>query len=161
MTHSTLVLLFGLLLIPGFAMVFVPMLPGFWFLLAVVVLFALIDGFTHVTAGNFALLGVIFALSIIVDWSAGLLGAKLGGAAWKSLLYGVLGGFVGLLILPPLGTFLGLFVGVFLGELLRRRGEGLALRAASGALIGALSGVAINVLLATLFIGLFLFFSIS
>src|SRR3989344_7169835 len=118
MTHSTLVLLFGLLLIPGFAMVFVPMLPGFWFLLAVVVLFALIDGFTHVTAGNFALLGVIFALSIIVDWSPGLLGAKLGGAAWKSLLSGGLGGFVGLLILPPLGTFLGLFVGVFLGELL-------------------------------------------
>lgn len=159
MTHAVLVVLFGLLLLPGLAMAFVPMLPAFWFLFAVAVIFALVDGFVHLTAGNFAVLGGIVLLSVLVDWSAGLLGAKFGGAAWKSLLYGAVGSFVGLIILPPFGIFAGLFAGVLVGELLRDRSHAEAVQAAAGALLGSLSGVAVNVLLASIFIALFVFFA--
>ena len=99
MTHTVLVIMFGLLLLPGLLMALIPMLPAFWYLLAAAALFGVIDGFTHLTAANLAVLGGIVAASIVVDWSAGLLGAKFGGAAWKRLLYGAAGE-------PPLVRFL-------------------------------------------------------
>src|SRR3989338_2311168 len=123
MTHTVLVIMFGLLLLPGLLMALIPMLPAFWYLLAAAALFGVIDGFTHLTAANFAVLGGIVAASIVVDWSAGLLGAKFGGAVGKSLLYGAAGAVLGLVMFPPLGMFAGLFIGVFVGELVRGRRE--------------------------------------
>lgn len=158
MTQTFLLIIFGLLLLPGLAMVFVPFLPAFWYLLAVAALFGAIDGFVHLTLGNFALLAAIFGASILVDWSAGLLGARLGGAAWKSLFFGVFGAFVGFLILPPLGVLPGLFAGVLFGELYRRKSAPAALRAAGGALIGVVTGLAINAALALLFVVSFVLF---
>ena len=155
MTHITLVALFGLLLIPGLAMTLVPMLPAFWYLFGVSVVFGIIDGFMHLSASNLAMLGGLFLIAMAVDWSAGLLGAKLGGAAWKSLLLGLVGSIVGLALFPPFGIFPGLFMGVCLGELLRKRNAAEVIKAATGALFGSITGVAINVLLALIFIALF------
>lgn len=161
MTHTVLVTVFGLLLLPGILMALVPMLPAFWYLLAGATLFAVTDGFTHMTGANLAVLAGIIAASILVDWGAGLLGAKFGGAAWKSLLYGAVGGVVGLFFAPPFGLFAGLFFGVLIGELVRQKSEREATRAATGALIGSLAGVAINATLAVAFVALFITFAAS
>lgn len=161
MSHAFLVLLFGFMLLPGIFMALIPMLPAFWYLLAAAALFAVIDGFTHLTAANLAALGGIVAVGILVDWSAGLLGAKFGGAAWKSLLYGAAGGVAGLLIFPPLGIFAGLFVGVFIGETVRERSRSEAARAAAGALLGGVAGIIINTALAIAFVVLFVVFAAS
>src|SRR3989338_8221393 len=159
MTHGILVFIFGLFLLPGLIMAFVPMLPAFWFLFAAASVFALLDGFVHITTANLAVLAGIFALSIVVDWSAGLLGAKFGGATWKSLLYGMIGSVIGLFIFPPLGIFAGLFVGVLIGELLRKRHRTEAVKAATGALLGSVSGVVVNVCLAFVFLVAFILFA--
>ena len=153
--HSILVFMFGGLLLPGLLMAFIPMLPAFWYLFSVSVAFALLDGLRHLTLSNLAVLAGLLLLSVMVDWSAGLLGAKFGGAAWKSLIYGMVGSFVGFFFVPPIGVFAGLFVGVCLGELIRKRSSAEAIKAATGALIGSITGVAINVLLALIFIALF------
>lgn len=160
MSHLALVILFAVLLLPAVGMVFIPFLPAFWYLIAVAAIFGAIDGFVHLTFANFAILAGIFGASILVDWSAGLLGAKLGGAAWKSVVFGALGAFVGFFILPPFGILPGLFAGVLLGELHRRRSAPAALRAAGGALIGTLTGIALNVVLALSFIALFVWFAL-
>lgn len=160
MTQTILTVIFGLMLLPGLAMIFVPFLPAFWYLLAVAAIFGAIDGFVHLTLQNFAVLAAIFGASILVDWSAGLLGARLGGAAWKSVLFGALGASLGFLLLPPLGVLPGLFVGVLLGELHRRRSAPAALRAAGGALVGVVTGMAINAMLALLFIVSFVLFAL-
>src|SRR3989344_5556500 len=161
MTHGILVFIFGLFLLPGLIMAFVPMLPAFWFLFAAASVFALLDGFVHITTANLAVLAGIFALSIVVDWSAGLLGAKFGGAGGKSILYGLAGSIVGVFVFPPVGIFAGLFFGVLLGELRRRRTEKEAVVAAAGALAGSIAGVAINVILATAFIALSILFALA
>lgn len=158
MTQTVFTILFGLLLLPGLAMVFVPFLPAFWYLLGVAAVFGAIDGFAHLTLGNFSVLAAIFGASIVVDWSAGLLGAKIGGAAWTSVLFGALGALIGFLVMPPLGVLPGLFVGVLWSELYRRRNAPSALRAAGGAVLGAVTGVAINAVLALAFVILFFVF---
>ena len=143
------------------ALVFVPFFPTFWYLLAVAFTFGAIDGFVHLTVSNLAILAGLFVLSILVDWSAGLLGAKFGGAAWKSLLFGALGALIGLLIVPPLGIFVGLFAGVVAGELLRRKELADAFRAAGGALIGTFAGILINALIALAFVISFIVFAVA
>ena len=160
MSYLASVILFAVLLLPALGMVFIPFLPAFWYLIAVAAIFGAIDGFVHLTLANFAILAGIFGASILVDWSAGLLGARIGGAAWKSVAFGALGAFVGFFILPPLGVLPGLFAGVLFGELQRRRSASSALRAASGALIGAVTGMAINAALALSFIVLFVLFAL-
>lgn len=160
MTHTILTILFGVLLLPALVMVFVPLLPTFWYLIAVVVVFGVIDGFVHLTLGNFAALASIFGVSVLVDWGAGLLGAKFGGAGWKGFLYGGVGALIGFIVFPPLGAFAGLFVGVVMGEILRARTMQAAFHAGAGALIGALTGIIINFLLAVIFIALFVSFAL-
>ena len=160
MTHSLLVALFTLVLLPALGMVFIPLFPTFWYLIAAASFFGFIDGFIHLTLANLIALGGVFLASIVVDWSAGLLGAKFGGAGWKSIFAGAIGGAVGFVIAPPLGAFAGLFFGVLVGEVLRRRKSTEAVRAASGALLGSLAGIIVNALLALAFIALFLYFAL-
>jgi uncharacterized protein YqgC (DUF456 family) len=84
----------------------------------------------------------------------------MGGAAWKSLVSGAFGAFIGFLLLPPFGALPGLFAGVLLGELYRRRSALAALRAAGGAALGTLTGMAINAILAVIFVALFFVFAL-
>lgn len=160
LNHSLLVAVFAVALLPALGLVFIPLFPTFWYLLGVSALFAFVDGFVHLTLAHLAILGGIFAASVAVDWSAGFLGARFGGAAWKSLLYGAIGGGIGFLLIPPLGAFLGLFFGVLLGELQRMRGAREALKAASSALLGTLAGIALNAVLALAFILCFITFAL-
>lgn len=161
MTHIILTAIFSILLLPALAMAFVPLFPTFWYLFTIASVFGVLDGFIHLTGSNVGILAGILVVSIAVDWSAGLLGAKFGGAAWKSLAYGALGGFIGFLLFPPFGTFVGLFVGVLMSELWRRKQGNQAVRAATGALLGTVVGMIINAALALSFIILFILFAMS
>ncbi len=160
MNHPLLVAVFAVALLPALGLVFIPLFPTFWYLLGVAALFAFVDGFIHLTFTHLAILGSIFAASLAVDWSAGFLGARFGGAAWKSLLYGAIGGGIGFLLIPPLGAFLGLFLGVLIGELQRMRSTREALKAAGGALLGTIAGIALNAVLALAFILCFIAFAL-
>jgi len=145
------------LMLPGLIGVLIPVLPGIPLMFLVALLFGFINRFTALTPGELGILFIIALASIVVDYLAGVLGAKYSGASAKALGAGVLGMIIGLIVLPPLGSFIGLFIGVLLVEL-RHRTEREALKAATGSLIGTLAGMAINLILALLFIGLFLTF---
>ncbi len=160
MSYPIIILFFSIALLPALGLVLVPFFPAFWYMALVTGIFFLIDGFVHITAGNALLLFGIFLFSILVDWSAGLLGAKLGGARWKSLLYGAIGGVAGFLLLPPFGVIAGLFLGVLMGELWQKRVPREAVLAASGAVIGTVAGILINFILAVTFVVLFFIFAL-
>lgn len=161
MNYVAFVIVFALLLIPGALMALVPMFPTFWYLIGMTAIFGAIDGFTHLTAGNFMVLVGIFLLSVAVEWSAGFLGAKFGGAGWRSLFWGAVGALIGVVLLPPFGAIPGLFLGVLGSELYRKKDGVAAFRAAGGALLGTLSGIILNTLLAAAFVVLFLIFAIA
>lgn len=151
-------LLFTFLLVPGLFMTLLPMMPALTYMFVVAGVFALIDEFVRITPANLAVLGGILALSILIDWSAGLLGARFGGASVRSLLYGIAGLFVGGILFFPFGGLVGLFAGVLVAELLADRSSHEALRAATGSFLGAVGGMLTNAFLALLFFGLFLYF---
>jgi uncharacterized protein YqgC (DUF456 family) len=161
MNHVILLITALILLLPGLAGVFLPFVPGIPYMFVVALLFSIADRFLHVTGGNLLILGIVTILSFLVDYLAGILGAKFGGASWKSMSLGFLGAFIGLIAVPPFGGIVGLFVGIFVGEIIRRRGARAAVRTATTGVIGSLTGMAINSGLALLFFILFLLFAIS
>lgn len=148
----------ALLMIPGLVGLFIPILPGIPFMLLVAITYGAITSFTSLSGSEIGILAIIALASVAVDYLGGVLGAKFSGASAKALGAGFLGMIVGLFLLPPFGGLLGLFGGVLIAELrIKNRHE--ALRAATGSLIGSLAGITINLLLAFVFIILFLTFA--
>ncbi len=153
-------IIFIVLILPGVFMVFIPAMPGIPYMFAMVALFGFIDGFQNLTPIHLGILGGILIASIFIDYFAGILGAKYGGASKKGILFGFLGLIIGLILFPPFGGFLGIFLGVLAAEFIFHRDKTRALKAATGSFLGSVSGVFINACLAGVFFILFIIFTI-
>lgn len=141
-----------ILMLPGLVGVIVPALPGVPFMLVVAIGYAWLTHFAKLTGVELAILTGITALTVLVDYLAGTLGARFGGASARSTIIGIIGMIVGLVILPGVGGIIGLFLGIFLSEYLRHQDQSKAARAATGGLIGSLAGIILNLILAIIFI---------
>lgn len=163
MTHNFLIIVFSALLVPGIIMAILPALPGLFYMMAVAIVYGIFDHFTTLTLGNIGVLAVIVALATGVDVLSGVVGAKWGGAHWKSIWAGLVGLLVGTFVIPiPLiGSIAGLFLGVLFSEWHRTRSVRLAKRAAIGSLIGSIAGMTVNGIAGVTFLALFIFFAMS
>lgn len=159
MTDLILAISFTLLLAPGLFMVFIPMMPAMSYMFLTALIFGFIDHFAHLTLYNLIPLGAILLGSVVVDYLAGILGAKYGGASKTGIKYGLIGLLVGVIIFPPFGGLAGLFGGVLMAELLSRRTKQEAIKAATGSLLGSVSGTFVNAFLAFVFFVLFIIFA--
>ena len=160
MPEVILIIVFGILLLPGILFAFIPVLPALPYMFLVVLGYGLFDKFENLTPTHLLILGGLALFSLLVGYLAGFLGARVGGASKKSLLYGLVGAVIGTFWFPPLGTIIGLFVGVLIGELTQLKGHLQAFRAATFSLAGTLIGIAVNLLLAIAIIVLFIVFVI-
>ncbi len=161
MLHALLLLVSVVALLPGLAGVLLPILPGLPYMFGITVVFGFIDQFSHLTGRELLILGILTLISVGVDYGSGVLGAKLGGASQKAMGWGLLGMLVGMILLPPFGGILGLFVGVMAAEIKNSHNQHRAIKAATGTLIGTFAGMTINVILALIFILLFVIFALT
>ncbi len=152
--------IFSLLLVPGIFFAFIPFIPALSYMLVVSLVYGAIDGFVSITPYEFLVLVALAILSVVVDWGAGALGARYGGARMKSIGWGILGSLMGVFIFPPFGGIVGLFLAVLISEMYYRPSheKDNAVAAAGGALLGSALGMAVNAILATLFFACFIFF---
>lgn len=147
----------------GLAGAVLPVLPGAALVLAGTVLGAWIDDFQRVGGWTIGVLVALALLSWVLDYVAGVLGAKKVGASRWALIgaalgtvVGLLAGVVGVLVLP--------FVGAVAGEwwALRRAAGGVGIGSARRALdvgmatwIGLLVGTAVKLALVFVMVGVF------
>lgn len=138
----------------GVAGTVLPALPGTAFVLAGIVLGAWIDGFTRVGAVTVAACAVLAALAFVLDYVAGLLGAKKVGASPQAVAGAALGtvaglfmGLVGVLFMP--------LVGAALGEYLAGRDHRRAAHVGVATWLGIMAGLVAKVVIAFAMIGLF------
>ncbi|HRH22811.1 MAG TPA: DUF456 domain-containing protein [Candidatus Paceibacterota bacterium] len=160
MTNLIVPIIFCVLLVPGIFFAFIPFIPALSYMLVVSLVYGVVDGFISVTPYEFLVLAGIAILSVVVDWGAGALGARYGGARMKSIGWGILGSLLGVIVFPPFGGLVGLFVAILVSEMYYRpsnQKDG-ALVAAGGALLGSTLGMAVNAILATVFFACFIFF---
>lgn len=157
MPYWILVTIFVILLLPGFAGVFLP-LPSLPYMFAITLIFGFIDQWQHLSYIELIILGVIMLTSFAADFLTGLIGAKYGGAAKISIVFGLVGMIIGLIVFPPFGGIAGLFLGILVSEFINFRDHIKALKAASGGLIGTLAGMFISLVLAITYVVLFIVF---
>lgn len=142
------------LIVLGLAGAVLPALPGTALVLAGIVLGAWIDGFTRVGGAALAVVAVLAVLSWVLDYVAGLMGARRVGASREALIGAALGtvagifmGLVGVLFMP--------FVGAAVGEYLARRDHQQAVKVGMATGVGLLVGLVAKVVLACMMVGVF------
>ncbi len=138
----------------GVAGAVVPILPGVPLVFAGMLLAAWADHFQHVGAFTLTLLGTLGALALLVDFVAGLLGARRVGASGRALWGASLGTFIGLFFGLP-GLLLGPFAGAVAGELSVGSKMEKAAKVGIGAWIGLLFGTLAKLALCFTMLGVF------
>lgn len=144
----------ALLVLTGLAGTVLPLLPGVPLVFAGLWLAAWIDGYQHVSGWTVLLLGVLTALSLIVDFVATALGAKRVGASAEAVSGAVIGTVVGIFFGLP-GLVLGPFVGAVIGELTAQRSLERATAVGVATWVGLLLGTIAKLALAFAMIGVF------
>lgn len=144
----------GLLVVVGFLGMLLPAVPGAPVVFAGLLLAAWAEDFRHVGAGTLTVIGVLAALTYVVDFVAGAIGAKRFGASPRAVVGAALGALVGLFFGLP-GILLGPFIGAVAGELSAQRSLGDASRAGIGATLGMAIGAAAKIALALSMLGVF------
>lgn len=98
--------------------------------------------FGDTSASNLVLFVILMlgVAALVLDFAAGVLGAKKFGATWRGMTGAILGALVGLFFSLP-GIILGPFIGAMLFELLGRKELKHAAKAGAGAVVGLFLGV--------------------
>lgn len=156
MTYIAWLIIAAILLLPGIAISILPV-PGILYMLAVACIFGFFDHFAHLSGFDIGVLAVLAAVTLLVDFLAGIVGAKWGGAHWSSVIWGIVGLLAGSVVIPIpfLGSILGMILGVLGSELYRTNDMRAAQKAAAGSFMGWLAGTGFKVCAAVVFVILF------
>ncbi len=144
------------LVLVGLAGTLLPALPGVPILYAGLWLAAATDGYRHVGAGWLLAIAVVGILALLLDFVAGVLGAKRVGATPAALWGAAIGAFVGLYF-GPLGLLLGPFIGALAGELLSGSSVLRSTHVGIGTWIGLLVGILAKLVLSFVMLAMFAF----
>ena len=143
-----------LLIAVGLAGTVLPALPGTAFVLGGIVLGAWIDDFTRVPVWVVVVCTVLAVLAWVLDYVAGLLGARRAGASKQALIGAAVGTVVGL-FMGIVGVLFMPLVGAAVGEYLARKNERQAVTVGVATWLGIMAGLLAKVVLACMMIGIF------
>jgi uncharacterized protein YqgC (DUF456 family) len=153
--ESTLLwILCAALIVAGLAGTVLPVLPGTVLVWAGIVLGAWIDDFQRVGTTNLVVVTVLAALAWVLDYVAGLLGARRAGASRQALLGAAIGTVVGL-FMGVVGVLFMPLVGAALGEYLAQKDQHRAVKVGVATWLGIMVGLVAKVVLAFVMVGLF------
>jgi uncharacterized protein YqgC (DUF456 family) len=142
------------LIVAGLAGTVLPVLPGTVLVWAGIVLGAWIDDFQRVGTTTLVVVTVLAALAWVLDYVAGLLGARKAGASRQALLGAAIGTVAGL-FMGVVGVLFMPLVGAALGEYLAQKDQTRAVRVGVATWLGIMLGLLAKVVLAFVMVGLF------
>lgn len=143
------------LIVIGLAGTVLPALPGTALVLAGIVLGAWIDDFTHVGWPSLTLISLLAVLAWVLEYVAGLMGARRAGASRQALVGAALGTVAGL-FMGLIGVLFMPLVGAAVGEYLARRDQQRAVSVGLSTWLGLMAGLLAKVVLAFMMVGIFI-----
>src|SRR5262245_17334101 len=143
------------LIVAGVAGTVLPALPGTLFVLGGIVLAAWIDGFTRVGWPSVTVVSVLAVLAWVLDYVAGLLGAKKAGASKQAIIGAALGTVAGL-FMGLIGVFFMPLVGAAVGEYIAQKDHARAAHVGIATWLGIMAGMVAKVVIAFMMIGVFI-----
>lgn len=154
MEITLLWILCAALIVAGLAGTVLPVLPGTVLVWAGIVLGAWIDDFQRVGTTTLVVVTVLAALAWVLDYVAGLLGARRAGASRQALVGAAIGTVAGL-FMGVVGVLFMPLVGAALGEYLAQKDQHRAVRVGVATWLGIMLGLLAKVVLAFIMVGLF------
>lgn len=142
------------LIVVGLVGTVLPALPGTLFVLGGIVLGAWIDDFVHVGATALTIVTVLAVLAWVLDYVAGLLGARKAGASRQAIIGAALGTVAGL-FMGLVGVFFMPLVGAAIGEYIAQKDHARAAHVGVATWLGIMVGMIAKVVLAFMMIGVF------
>lgn len=133
-----------------------PVLPGIPLICAGYLVYGIFTGWKSFGLGTMLFWAAVTILSLVLDYYAGLVGARKYGASIFGIWGSVVGALAGVLLAALPGLVIGTFLGAYVGELWAGKSSGEALQAGKGALLGWLSGTIVKVIIGVIMIGTFL-----
>lgn len=155
MTATLLWILCVALILVGVAGTILPALPGTALVLGGIVVGAWIDDFTRVGTTTVAVLAFMAVVAWVLDYVAGLMGAKRAGASKQALIGAALGTVVGL-FMGLVGVLFMPLVGAAAGEYIARRDEKNAMKVGIATWVGIMVGLVAKIVIAFMMIGIFI-----
>ncbi len=154
MTPTLLWIATAALMLIGLVGTVLPALPGTVLVLAGAVLGAWIDDFTRVSGVTVGIIAAMAVLSWVLEYLAGLMGARRVQASRQALIGAAIGTVVGL-FMGLVGVLFMPLVGAAAGEYIARRDELRSLHVGVATWIGMMLGMLAKVALAFMMVGLF------
>ena len=151
-----LYVLSAVLILVGIAGTILPALPGVPLVFAGMLVAAWAGDFNLIGWPTLVVLGVLTVIAVVVDFVAGLLGAKRVGASGWALFGAAVGTVVGMFF-GLVGLILGPFVGAVAGELIAGSTLQRSTVVGIGAWIGFLFGTLAKIALCFTMLGVFVF----
>lgn len=144
----------AVLVLAGLAGAVLPALPGVPLVFAGLLVAAWADDFQRVTWLPLVVLGLLTALSFVIDFAATALGAQRVGATRLAIAGALLGTVVGVFLGIP-GLILGPFVGAVVGEMISHGKVEQATRAGLATWMGLIFGTLSKLALVFAMLGVF------
>jgi len=135
-TNTIVLILTALIMAVGLVGTVLPIIPGTVLILLGAFIYALAEGFQIIGWPTLLALVVLTLIATTADIWASSVGAKIGGASGWSVVVGLIGGLVGLVVFSLPGAIIGAIGGVLLTEIVRVGDLKQAFKAGGGWIVG-------------------------
>lgn len=148
-------ILASIIVVCGLVGTVLPLMPGVPVIFLGLFLAAAVSKFSFISTATIVILFVLAAISVLVDYLSGFLGAKYAGSSLFGLLGAIIGVIFGVSVFGLIGVLIGPAIGVFVFDLLSRREIKKSSKVATYTFFSTVAGIITNVVLAVLMIGIF------
>lgn len=127
---------------------FLPVLPGAAMVFAGTIVYGFMVGFQGGLDFTFYLgQGIAVLIVFLIDYFAGMWGARKFGGSGVAVLGSLMGLLVGILVFGPFGIIIGPFAGAFASEYFKQKDPEAALKVGLGTFVGFLGGTAVKLII--------------
>lgn len=144
MDSSDVTLVVGIAMVAGLIGTLVPLVPGLWLILGAAIFYGVTQGFGGIGAIAMVVIVGLFLFGSLVSLVLARRSAARVGAPRMSMVAAVVGGVIGLFVIPFLGFVIGAVVGMLLAERTRLGDWASASRVTFAATKGYLLGMFIE-----------------
>jgi uncharacterized protein len=134
------IIIFTITFLVALAGIILPVLPGVPIVAAGALVAAWLTGFQAFGITPLVIVAVLTALSIAIDYFAGIIGAQKYGASRSGIWGSIVGSLIGLFFFPPFGFLIGALAGAVIAEMLIGRSPEEAVKSGFGVLVGTFGG---------------------
>ncbi len=154
--HTIVFIIVLLIMLGGLSGIVLPIIPSTPLIWFGILIYAICDGFESISWLLLLILAVLTALSLVLDYFGGIIGARKFGATKWGVVGSIFGGIGGFFMGGIVGIIIGPFLGAVLLEIAFGKDFANAFKSGVGTLVGFIGGVISKLVIGVIMIGIFI-----